>query len=55
MFNPSYGLFKYSAHDNYTLQVNMASSVNSEHVDDFKSIGRVLYHRFFNAYFVPGF
>ncbi len=21
-FNPSYGLFEYSAHDNYTLQIN---------------------------------
>ncbi|SRR6266702_3226054 len=24
-FNPSYGLFEYSTHDNYTLQINLAS------------------------------
>ena len=33
MFNPSYGLFEYSAHDNYTLQINPASGVNPEHLD----------------------
>ena len=60
MFNPSYGLFEYSAHDNYTLQINPASGVNPEHLDYFKFIGRVLglaifHHRFVDAYFVPGF
>ena len=60
MFNPSYGLFEYSAHDNYTLQINPASYVNPEHLDYFKFIGRVLglaifHHRFVDAYFVPGF
>jgi E3 ubiquitin-protein ligase NEDD4 len=60
MFNPSYGLFEYSAHDNYTLQINPASGVNPEHLDYFKFIGRVLglavfHHRFLDAYFVPGF
>jgi E3 ubiquitin-protein ligase NEDD4 len=30
MFNPSYGLFEYSAHDNYTLQINLTSGVNPE-------------------------
>jgi E3 ubiquitin-protein ligase NEDD4 len=59
MFNPSYGLFEYSAHDNYTLQINPASGVNPEHLDYFKFIGRVLglavfHHRFLDAYFVPG-
>jgi E3 ubiquitin-protein ligase NEDD4 len=60
MFNPSYGLFEYSAHDNYTLQINPASGVNPEHLDYFKFIGRILglavfHHRFLDAYFVPGF
>jgi E3 ubiquitin-protein ligase NEDD4 len=60
MFNPSYGLFEYSAHDNYTLQINPASGINPEHLDYFKFIGRVLglaifHHRFLDAYFVPGF
>ena len=60
MFNPSYGLFEYSAHDNYTLQINPASGVNAEHLDYFKFIGRVLglaifHNRFLDAYFVPGF
>ena len=60
MFNPSYGLFEYSAHDNYTLQINYASGVNPEHLEYFKFIGRVLglavfHHRFLDAYFVPSF
>ncbi len=42
MFNPSYGLFEYSARDNYTLQINLASGVNLEHLDFFKFIGCVL-------------
>ncbi|VDB98127.1 unnamed protein product [Peniophora sp. CBMAI 1063] len=58
MFNPSYGLFEYSAHDNYTLQINPASGINPEHLDYFKFIGRCLglaifHHRFLDAYFVP--
>ncbi len=58
MFNQSYCLFKYSAHDNYILQINRAS--NPEYLDYFKFIGRVLgltvfHHRFLNAYFVLGF
>jgi len=58
MFNPSYGLFDYSTHDNY-LQIRLASGVNQEHLDYLRSIGRVVglavfHHRFLNAYFVPG-
>src|SRR6266702_1906185 len=54
----TYGLFKYSAHDNYMLQINRASS--PEYLDDFKFINRVLgltvfHHRFLDAYFVLGF
>ena len=42
MFNPYYGLFEYSATDNYTLQINPNSGVcNEEHLSYFKFIGRV--------------
>ncbi|PFH54090.1 hypothetical protein AMATHDRAFT_863 [Amanita thiersii Skay4041] len=60
VFNPSYGLFEYSAHDNYTLQINPASSINPDHLSYFKFIGRIvglaIYHRrFLDSYFVPSF
>ncbi|XP_011494375.1 PREDICTED: E3 ubiquitin-protein ligase Nedd-4 [Ceratosolen solmsi marchali] len=42
MFNPYYGLFEYSAMDNYTLQINPFSGVcNEEHLNYFKFIGRL--------------
>ncbi|KAI9456214.1 hypothetical protein BJY52DRAFT_1276782 [Lactarius psammicola] len=58
MLNPSYGPYDYSAHDN--LQINPSSAVDHEHLDFFKSIGRVIgfavfHHWFLNEYFVPGF
>src|SRR5258707_11255487 len=60
MCNPFYGLFEYSAHDNYTLQINPASGVNPEHLNYFKFIGRVLglgifHRRFLDAYFIVSF
>ena len=62
MFNPSYGLFEYSAQDNYALQINPTSEsgVNPEHLGYIKFFGCVLglaafRHRFLDAYFVPGF
>ncbi|TFK61394.1 HECT-domain-containing protein [Pluteus cervinus] len=60
MFNPSYGLFEYSTHDNYTLQINPASGINPDHLSYFKFIGRCLglaifHRRFLDAYFVPSF
>ncbi|KAF8136296.1 hypothetical protein EV363DRAFT_1319230 [Boletus edulis] len=60
MFNPFYCLFEYSAHDNYTLQINPASSVNPEHLSYFKFIGRCLglgifHRRFLDAYFIVSF
>ncbi|KAJ1554603.1 hypothetical protein HK405_004587 [Cladochytrium tenue] len=60
MFNPFYGLFEYSAHDNYTLQINPHSGVNPEHLNYFKFIGRVVglgifHQRFLDAFFVPAF
>ncbi|KAH7923840.1 HECT-domain-containing protein [Leucogyrophana mollusca] len=60
IFDPSYGLFQYSAHDNYTLQINWMSGINPEHLTYFKFIGRCLalgifHRRFLDAYFVPSF
>ncbi|KAI8052802.1 E3 ubiquitin-protein ligase RSP5 [Syncephalis plumigaleata] len=57
MFNPFYGLFEYSAHDNYTLQINPHSGVNPEHLNYFKFIGRVVglaifHRRFLDAFFI---
>lgn len=60
MFNPFYGLFEYSAHDNYTLQINPHSAINPEHLNYFKFIGRVLglavfHRRFLDAFFIGAF
>jgi len=60
MFNPFYCLFEYSAHDNYTLQINPASGVNPEHLNYFKFIGRcvglaIFHRRFLDAYFISSF
>ncbi|KAK0201921.1 hypothetical protein DFS33DRAFT_1031492 [Desarmillaria ectypa] len=60
IFNPCYGLFEYSTHDNYTLQINPASGINPDHLSYFKFIGRCLglaifHRRFLDVYFVPSF
>jgi E3 ubiquitin-protein ligase NEDD4 len=60
MFNPFYCLFEYSAHDNYTLQINPDSDINPEHLRYFKFIGRVVglaifHQRFLDAFFVTAF
>ncbi|KAJ3014470.1 hypothetical protein HKX48_005129 [Thoreauomyces humboldtii] len=60
MFNPFYCLFEYSAHDNYTLQINPNSGVNPEHLNYFKFIGRVVglaifHQRFLDAFFITAF
>ena len=60
MFNPFYCLFEYSAHDNYTLQINPNSSINPEHLNYFKFIGRVVglaifHQRFLDAFFITSF
>ena len=59
-FNPFYCLFEYSAHDNYTLQINPHSGINPEHLNYFKFIGRCLglaifHRRFLDAYFIVSF
>lgn len=60
MFNPFYCLFEYSAHDNYTLQINPHSGINPEHLNYFKFIGRImgmaiLHRRFLDAFFIVSF
>jgi E3 ubiquitin-protein ligase NEDD4 len=60
MFSPAYCLFEYSTRANYTLQINAASSVNPEHLEYFKFVGRCLglaiFHRqMIDAYFVTAF
>ena len=60
LFNPLYGLFQYSSHENYTLQINPHSSVNPDHLDYFRFSGRVIgmavfHKKFFDAYFVSSF
>ncbi|XP_065918964.1 E3 ubiquitin-protein ligase NEDD4-like isoform X2 [Dysidea avara] len=58
MFNPYYGLFEYSASDEYTLQINAYSHFcNDNHLSFFEFIGRVcgmaVYHsRLIDAYFI---
>ena len=57
---PELRLFEYLAHDNHTLQINLASGVNPKHLNCFKSNGRVLglavfHHRVLNANFVQVF
>ncbi|KPU78590.1 uncharacterized protein Dana_GF10539, isoform E [Drosophila ananassae] len=61
MFNPYYGLFEYSAMDNYTLQINNGSGLcNEEHLSYFKFIGRIagmaVYHgKLLDAFFIRPF
>ncbi|KAJ1742116.1 hypothetical protein LPJ68_002224 [Coemansia sp. RSA 1086] len=60
MFNPSYCLFEYSAHDTYTLQINPHSNINPEHLNYFRFIGRtmglaIFHRRFLDAFFTSSF
>ncbi|KAI7053233.1 putative E3 ubiquitin-protein ligase, partial [Hortaea werneckii] len=55
MFNPFYCLFEYSAHDNYTLQINPHSGINPEHLGYFKFIGRVVGLAIFHRRFLDAF
>lgn len=60
VFNPLYGLFEYSSHENYTLQVSPHSDINPDHLDYFVFVGRVIgiaifHKKFLDAYFVSSF
>ncbi|EDV26919.1 uncharacterized protein TRIADDRAFT_22479, partial [Trichoplax adhaerens] len=61
IFNPYYGLFEYSANDNYTLQINPNSGLcNENHLAYFKFAGRVagmaVFHgKLLDAFFIAPF
>ncbi|KAA3679272.1 E3 ubiquitin-protein ligase NEDD4-like, partial [Paragonimus westermani] len=56
MFNPYYGLFEYSAADNYTLQINPLSGLaNEDHLKYFKFIGRVVGMAVYHGKLIDGF
>uniref|UniRef100_UPI00358E47DC E3 ubiquitin-protein ligase NEDD4-like n=1 Tax=Myxine glutinosa TaxID=7769 RepID=UPI00358E47DC len=56
MFNPYYGLFEYSATDNYTLQINPSSGFcNENHLAYFKFIGRVAGMAVYHGKLLDGF
>ena len=61
IFNPYYGLFEYSASDNYTLQINPNSALCIEnHLQYFHFIGRIagmaVYHkRLLDGFFIQPF
>lgn len=52
MFNPYYGLFEYSAMDNYTLQINPFSGLcNEEHLNYFRYVSFFSFHWIENIFF----
>ena len=56
IFNPYYGLFEYSATDNYTLQINPNSGIcNETHLELFHFIGRLLGMAVFHRNLISGF
>jgi len=56
VFNPYYGLFEYSASDNYTLQINPNSGLCTDnHLEYFKFIGRVAGMAAFHKRLLDGF
>ncbi|XP_064390613.1 uncharacterized protein LOC135338422 isoform X2 [Halichondria panicea] len=61
MFNPYYGLFEYSASDDYTLQISPNSGAyNERHLEYFRFVGRIcgmaVYHnRLIDAFFIRPF
>lgn len=42
IFNPQYGLFTFSAADDYTFQINPNSGINPDHLDFFRFIGTIV-------------
>ncbi|CAH8582810.1 unnamed protein product [Heterobilharzia americana] len=42
LLNPMYCLFEYASGNNYALQINPASSVNPEHLEYFRFVGRFI-------------
>ena len=61
LLNPYYGLFEYSAIDNYTLQINPNSEVCVDnHLEYFRFLGRLagmaaVHKRLLNGFFIKPF
>jgi len=56
LFNPYYGLFEYSAMDNYTLQINPNSGLcHDDHLEYFRFIGRIVGMAVFHKKLINGF
>lgn len=54
MFNPQYGLFKYSKDSQYTLEINPDSGVNPEHLSFFNFVGRIVGVAVFHGHYLDG-
>lgn len=57
IFNPMYGFFEYSSHENYTLQINPHSDINPDHLQYFYFVGRIIglaifHKKFLDVYFI---
>jgi len=52
VLNPMYCLFEYADKNNYSLQINPASSINPDHLDYFKFIGRFIAMALFHGKFI---
>eukprot|EP00730_Choanoeca_flexa_P005425 TRINITY_DN11938_c6_g1_i8.p1 TRINITY_DN11938_c6_g1~~TRINITY_DN11938_c6_g1_i8.p1 ORF type:complete len:787 (+),score=232.03 TRINITY_DN11938_c6_g1_i8:235-2595(+) len=52
MLNPMYCLFEYATSNNYQLQINPKSSVNPEHLQYFKFVGRVVALAIYHGKFI---
>ncbi|EDV25574.1 uncharacterized protein TRIADDRAFT_23972 [Trichoplax adhaerens] len=52
MLNPMYCLFEYANQNNYSLQINAASSVNPDHLKYFKFVGRVIAMALYHGKFI---
>lgn len=52
VLNPMYCLFEYADKNNYSLQINPASSINPDHLSYFKFIGRLIAMALFHGKFI---
>lgn len=55
LFNPYYCLVEYSHENEYTLQINPLSSVNPDHLQYFKFMGRIIGLAVFNGKLIDGY
>lgn len=52
VLNPMYCLFEYADQNNYSLQINPASSINPDHLSYFKFVGRFIAMALFHGKFI---